>query len=57
MLPRLGDIFEALRVFERPNALHEYLPESYPALFAAVKRGEAQDLLEDVQPVEHAFYL
>ena len=57
MLPLPGDIFEALRLFEAPNPLHDYLPETYPALFAAVKRGEAQDLLEDVQPVEHAFYL
>ena len=52
-----ADIFEALRLFEAPNPLHFYLPENYPALFAAVKRGEAEDLLEAVQPVEHAFYL
>ena len=51
------DIFDALRRFEQHNKLHEYLPTNYPALFTAVKRGETQDLLEAVQPIEHAFYL
>ncbi len=56
-VPLPTDIFQALRRFEPKNPLHDYLPASYPALFAAVKRGEAQDLLEHVQPIEHAFYL
>jgi len=51
------DIFSALRALEQPGALHEYLPQEFPALFAALKRGEARDLLEEVQPIEHEFYL
>jgi glutamine synthetase len=51
------DIFSALRAFEQPGVLHEYLPQEFPALFAALRRAEARDLLEEVQPIEHEFYL
>jgi glutamine synthetase len=52
-----GDIFSALRVFEQGGALGEYLPERFPALFAELKRKEAESLFAEVQPIEHDFYL
>jgi glutamine synthetase len=52
-----GDIFAALRAFEQSTILAGYLPTGFPALFATVKRREANDLLAEVQPAEHDFYL
>jgi glutamine synthetase len=54
-LPR--DIFSALHDFERGTLLASYLPETFPSLFAELKRGEAEALFADVQPAEHDFYL
>jgi len=55
LLPRT--IFAALDALERSTLLASYLPVRFPSLFAAVKRGETDDLLADVTPIEHEFYL
>jgi glutamine synthetase len=54
-LPRT--IFAALDALERGTLLSHYLPPRFLALFAAVKRAETDDLLADVTPIEHEFYL
>jgi glutamine synthetase len=54
-LPR--NIFAALDALERSTLLASYLPARFPALFAAVKRGETGDLMAEVTPIEHEFYL
>jgi glutamine synthetase len=54
-LPRT--IFAALDALENSQTLAGYLPPRFPSLFAAVKRGETADLLADVNPIEHEFYL
>jgi glutamine synthetase len=54
-LPRT--IFAALDALEASRTLAAYLPPSFPSLFAAVKSGETADLLAEVTPIEHAFYL
>jgi len=53
-LPR--HIFAALDALERSTLLASYLPKFLP-VFAAVKRGETADLLADITPIEHEFYL
>ena len=50
-------IFAALDALEASQTLAAYLPAHFPALFAAVKRGETADLLAEVTPIEHEFYL
>ena len=50
-------IFAALDALEASQTLAAYLPPDFPALFTAVKRGETADLLADVTPIEHEFYL
>ena len=55
MLPR--DVFAALRALEQSTILRRYLPDDFAAMFCALKRAEAADLLGEVQPVEHDFYL
>ncbi len=52
-----GDIFSALQAFEAGAVLRRYLPEDFPAMLCALKRAETADLLAEVQPVEHDFYL
>jgi glutamine synthetase len=52
-----SDIFAALLLFEQGRPLAAYLPDRFPALFAQLKRREAEDLFAEVQPVEHQFYL
>ena len=55
LLPR--DIFAALRALEAGTVLPRYLPDGFAAMFCALKRAEAADLLAEVQPAEHDFYL
>ena len=50
-------IFAALDALETSHTLASYLPPQFPALFAAVKRGETADLLAGITPIEHEFYL
>jgi glutamine synthetase len=54
-LPR--DIFAALAAFEAGDVLGDYLGADFLRLFAALKRAEAADLLAEIFPVEHDFYL
>ena len=54
-LPR--DVFSALRALETGTVLRRYLPDDFVAMFCALKRAETADLLADMQPVEHDFYL
>jgi len=54
-LPRT--IFAALDALERGKRLCDYIPARFLSLFAAVKRAETDDLLADVTPIEHEFYL
>jgi glutamine synthetase len=54
-LPR--DIFAALAAFEEADVLGDYLGVDFLHLFAALKRAEAAELLADVFPLEHEFYL
>jgi glutamine synthetase len=51
------DIFTALATFETADILPDYLGADFLRLFAALKRAEAQDLLADIFPAEHDFYL
>jgi glutamine synthetase len=54
-LPRT--IFAALDALERGTLLCAYIPARFLSLFAAVKRAETDDLMADVTPIEHEFYL
>jgi glutamine synthetase len=54
-LPR--DVFTALAAFETADVLGDYLGSDFLRVFAELKRAELQDLLTDVFPVEHDFYL
>jgi glutamine synthetase len=51
------DFLGALARFEADAALQGYLPERFPALFAALKRAETAELLSEVSPPEFAWYL
>jgi len=54
-LPR--DIFSALCAWENADILPGYFGADFISAFAALKRAEAQDLLSEVFPREHEFYL
>ena len=51
------DIFAALRALEHGDRLAPYLPPRFPALFAALRRGETAALLAEPTPREFEFYL
>ena len=51
------NVFAALDALERGGALASYLPTRFPSLFAALKRAETAELLENIAPAEWDFYL
>jgi glutamine synthetase len=50
-------LLAALARLERSEVLAQYLPRRYLQAYAHVKRGEYQDLFEEILPVELDFYL
>ena len=52
-----ANIFAALDALEAGAVLPTYLPPQFPALFAALKRGETQSVFEQVTPNEMDYYL
>ncbi|MFO1401889.1 MAG: glutamine synthetase family protein [Steroidobacteraceae bacterium] len=50
-------LLAALARLERSEALARYLPRRYLEAYAQLKRGEHQDLFEEILPVELDFYL
>lgn len=50
-------LLAALERLERSELLARYLPRRYLEAYAQVKRGEYQDLFEEILPVELDFYL
>jgi glutamine synthetase len=51
------DLVSALARFESSDLLPRYLPPRFASLFAALKRGELANLLEEVATREYLFYL
>lgn len=51
------DFLAALRTLEAAKTLSDYIPASYLALYAALKRGEYAEIAKDFLPREHAYYL
>jgi len=52
-----GGLLDALARLERSATLARYVPRRYLEAYAAVKRGEYQDLFAEILPVEYDFYL
>jgi glutamine synthetase len=52
-----ADFYAALSRFATGAVLHQYLPPDFPALFAALKRAETADLLEEISRAEYEWYL
>jgi glutamine synthetase len=50
-------LLDALRRLEASAALAGYIPRRYLQAYAQLKRGEYQDLFEEILPVEFDFYL
>lgn len=51
-----GDLLVALGRFEHSALLPQYLPPDFLRLYAALKRGEYADLIEDIFNREYDFY-
>jgi glutamine synthetase len=51
------DINSAIHAIETTGKLGAYLPPQFPAMFAALKRGELGHLHHDISDAEFAFYL
>ena len=50
-------LLDALGRLERSETLARYIPRRYLEAYAHVKRGEYQDLFDEVLPAEYDFYL